>query len=409
MPNAFLAPKVFANAGLKLLKNNLVFAKLIDSEGVEKTFKAGVGGTVYVKRPPEFTIRDGATASAQDVVEGEVAVSIDKQKGIDVQFTSQEDTLNFDSLLKSKVLDAAMSQIASQIDSDAIAKINEFHNWVGTPGTTMSSPLALYAGVQRLDELAIPMTDRNAVLTPADGYGIIGALSGNAAQSDSGIAADALRRAKIPMIGNVDSYMTQTMPSLTTGTRAVTGSTVNGAGQNVTYLAARSSFSQSLICAGQISKTFKAGEVFTIAGVNAVNPRTKADLGYLRQFTVLADATSDGAGALTLSIAPAIIISGAYQNSTAAPANTAAITFLGALSTTFRPNAIFHKTAIKLVSAKLTMPFTGEADFATDPETGLTIRYWRYSDGASDTHNHRWDVFYGVTNVDRRLGTRVSG
>src|SRR4051812_5674779 len=108
--NTFLPPKVFANAGLKLLKNNLVMAKLVDSEGVDKTFKAGVGGTVYVKRPPEFIIRTGATASAQDVTEGEVAVTIDKQAGVDVQFTSQEDTLNLDSLLKSKVLDASMAQ-----------------------------------------------------------------------------------------------------------------------------------------------------------------------------------------------------------------------------------------------------------------------------------------------------------
>lgn len=408
MSNSFLSPKVFANAGLKLLKNNLVFAKLIDSEGVDKTFKAGVGGTVYVKRPPEFTIRDGATASAQDVVEGEVAVTIDKQKGIDVQFTSQEDTLNFDSLLRSKVLDAAMAQISSQIDSDAIAKINEFHNWVGTPGTVMDSPIDIFAGAQRLDEMAVPGTDRNAILTPADGYGIAGALLSNAGQTGK-VASDALARAKVPMIGNVDAYITQTVPSLTTGSRAVTGTLVNGASQNVTYLSARSTMTQSLVCDGQVSKTYKAGEVFTIAGVNAINPRTKADLGYLKQFTIMADATSDGVGNVTLTIAPAIIASGAFQNVSAAPADNAALTHLGALSTTFRTNAIFHKTAIKLVSAKLTMPFTGEADFATDPETGLTVRYWRYSDGASDTHNHRWDVFYGITNVDRRLGTRVSG
>ena len=85
------------------------------------------------------------------------------------------------------------------------------------------------------------------------------------------------------------------------------------------------------------------------------------------------------------------------------------ITFLGAASTTFRPGAAFHQTAIKLVSAKLVMPYSGEADYATDPDTGLTVRYWRYSDGASDTHNHRWDVLFGTVNADPRLGVRVSG
>lgn len=409
MSNAFLPPKVFANAGLKLLKNQLVMAKLCDSEAVNKEFTPGRGSTVYVKRPPQFTIRDGATASAQDVVEGEVAVTIDKQKGVDVQFTSQEETVSVDSLLRSKTLEAAMVQISSQIDSDLIAKINEFDNWVGTPGNTMDSPADLFVGAQRLDEMAIPASDRNAILTPADGYGIAGSLLANAAQQ-GGAAKSALERAKLPMIGNVDCYITQTVPSLTTGTRATTGTLVNGASQNVTYLTAKSTMTQSLICDGAgNAKTIKAGEVFTIAGVNAINPRTKADLGYLKQFTVMADATSDASGNVTLTISPAIISSGAFQNVSAAPADNAVITHLGALSTTFRPNAIFHKTAIKLVSAKLVMPYSGEADYATDPDTGLTVRYWRYSDGGTDTHNHRWDVFYGCANVDRRLGTRISG
>jgi hypothetical protein len=111
-----------------------------------------------------------------------------------------------------------------------------------------------------------------------------------------------LEKAKLPMIGNIDAYITQTVPSLTTGTRVTTGTLVNGASQNVTYASVKSTMTQSLICDGQVSKTYKAGEVFTITGVNAVNPRTKADLGYLKQFTIMADATSDGSGNVTLSI-----------------------------------------------------------------------------------------------------------
>src|SRR4051812_8460323 len=109
--NTYATPKVYANVGLKLLKNNLVMAKLCDSEGVDKTFEAGVGGTVYVKRPPEYAIRLGAAASPQDTIQGEVAVTIDTQAGVDTQFTSQEATLNVDQLLKSQVIDGAMATI----------------------------------------------------------------------------------------------------------------------------------------------------------------------------------------------------------------------------------------------------------------------------------------------------------
>jgi hypothetical protein len=408
--NNFLPAKVFANAGLKLLKNNLVMAKLCDSEGVDKAFKAGVGGTVYVKRPPEFIVRRGATANPQNVIEGEVAVNCNIQSGVDVQFTSQEETLNIDKLLKSRVLSAAMATIASDIDGELIKRTMEFPNWVGTPGTAMTAPSALFAGAQRLDELAIPGSDRNGVLSPGDSYGIAGNLLQLAAQQGD-VAGNALKKAKLPVIGNVDWYMTQSTPTLTTGNRATTGTLVNGASQNVAYSAVKSTLTQTLVCDGQVSKTYKAGEIFTIAGVNAINPRTKADLGYARQFTVVSDAASDGSGNVTLTIFPAIISDNTspYQNVTAAPANDAAITFLGAAGATFRPGAAFHQTAIKLVSAKLVMPYSGEADYATDPDTGLTVRYWRYSDGASDTHNHRWDVLFGTVNADPRLGVRVSG
>jgi hypothetical protein len=406
MPNAFLSPKVFANAGLKLLKNNLVMAKLCDSESVDKTFKPGVGGTVNVKRPPEFLIRTGAAASNQDVVEGEVAVSIDKQAGVDVQFTSADETLNVDSLLKSKVLDAAMATIASYVDAQLVARVNEFNNWVGSPGVVMNSPADFFQAPQRLDELAIPSNARNAILSPADAYGVAGSLLANAAQQGD-IAMNALKRAEIPVIGNTRPYMTQTVPSLTTGTR--TNGAVNGASQTSAYVDVKSSMTQSLAIDGVgTTATVKAGEVFTIAGVYEVNPRTKSTLGFLKQFTVLADATASS-GAVTLTISPAIITSGAYQNVSVAPADNAPVTWLGTAASTYACNAAFHKSAIKLVSAKLIMPYSGEADYSTDPDTGLTIRYWRYSDGANDTHNHRFDVLFGTVNADRRLGVRVSG
>jgi hypothetical protein len=114
---------------------------------------------------------------------------------------------------------------------------------------------------------------------------------------------------------------------------------VNGAAQNVAYTAAKDTTtvpgSQSLITDGwtaAAASRVKQGDVFTIANVYAVNPVTKAVLPYLQQFTVLADGSSDGSGNLTLSIAPAIITSGAFQTVDSAPADNAALTFVGTAS-----------------------------------------------------------------------------
>jgi len=415
MANELASAKVFANAGLLLLKNSLVLAKLCDSEAIDKVIKtdkggAPTGGKVNVKRPPEFIVRDGAVANPQPVLQGEVEVAIDKYKGVDVEFTSWEETLDVDSLTKSQTMKSAMSQIASEIDSNLNGEVLEFPSWVGTPGELIKDPAQFFAAPERLDELAIPMEDRVAILSPPDGYKMAGHLLANAAQQGS-IAKNALEKAEIPILGNTKPYIGQTVASLTTGTRASTGAAlIAGAGQDVEFVDVRKNYQQELNLDGLAAgATVKRGEVFSIAGVYAVNPRTKQVLPFLAQFAVLADAVADGAGAITLTIASPIIVSGAYQNVSAAPADNAAVSFMGAPSTTYRQNSAFHKSSLKLVTAKLMRPYSGECEFATDPETGLTIRYWRTSDGTNDTHLHRFDVVFGVKNLDPRLGTRISG
>ena len=63
-------------------------------------------------------------------------------------------------------------------------------------------------------------------------------------------------------------------------------------------------------CALPISATtlvLKAGDVFSIAGVESVNPLNFQASGNDMQFVVTADVTSDGAGAATVPINPTII------------------------------------------------------------------------------------------------------
>jgi hypothetical protein len=408
VPNTLLTPKVYANVMLKLLKNNLVMGKMVTTQFKDEFKK--VGDTVYIKRPPEFVVREGAVAQLQSVIEGEAPIKIDRQRGIDIGFSSLEATLTVTDLLNSAIMQAEAAQLAQTIDSDLMAMALEFPNWVGTPGQDINSATDYFEGPKRMDIMAIPQTDRNGVLSPIDYWALAGNFTSLYAQKE--VAESALERAKLPLIGNVQPYMTQSVINLVAGTRAAAGATqVNGASQNVAYTDINTNdYKQTLLVKGLTAgHTIKAGEVGSIAGVNFVNPRTKQDTGIAFQFVVLADAVADGAGLATLTIANPIITSGAYQTVTAAPADSAPITWMGTASTAYRQNATFHRSAIALVFAKLVTPFSGEASYATDPETGVSIRYWRTSDGTNDTHLHRWDVLYGVKNVDRRLGVRQSG
>lgn len=405
MANRILTPRVYANTFLKLLKNNLVMGKLVTTDFNDEFKKKG--DTVYAKRPPQFVVREGRVAQIQDVTTGEVPIKLDKQRGIDIEFTSIEETLSVDELLNNQIMQSKAAALAQEIDTVLMECVLEFPDWVGTPGQTIDSPRDFFAMPERLDDKAVPGNMRSAVLSTRDYWATAGQFTtGNLYDSD--VNRTALQRASLPVMGSVQPYMTQSVVTLVTGTR--TNGTVNGAAQEVLYTAVADTYQQTLNIAGLgANATVKRGEVFNIAGVFATNPRTKATLDYLQQFVVLADTVANGAGQAAVLIANPIITSGAYQTVSAGPANGAVVTWMGAAGTGYRQNAAWHKSAIALQYAKLTRPATGEYAYATDKETGVSVRYWKSSDSTNDTHMHRWDVLFGATNVDRRLGVRGSG
>lgn len=422
MANSFkLTSKVATNSMLQLLKNYMVWGKNVSTR-YSKEFgnkNMQIGDTFTIRRPQEFVTRSGATFSAQDIVTGSSTVTIDKQRGVDITWQPTERELKVDDLLNDSVLNGKMAQLAQLIESDIAAKALEFNSWVGTPGQVVNSAADFLKAPERLDELAIPMSDRIGILPPADYYAT-GASFTTQTFFGNEVNDRALTRMRLPMIGSVQPYMAQTKLQFTAGTRA--DAAVNGAGQNVNYATVKDSYTQTLIIdsAGAAGATINVGDTFTIAGVNAVNPRTKQSLGYLQQFVVLEATATAGAGEdATITISPPIIAptgagttlltNTAYATVDAAPADNAVITWLGAAGTTYNLPVVYHKDAIQLAFVKPAIPFVGEYSFATDPETGVTIRNWAFSDGSADTHSIRCDVLYGVTNYDRRLGTKLSG
>jgi hypothetical protein len=285
---------------------------------------------------------------------------------------------------------------------------------------------AAFSAHTRLMAQGVPNTGLSGVLGFGDGELIRGASLTNFTPD---VNQTALQRTRIPLISEVDWYSTQQVPTLSTGTRtqgngSSTGSQVSGATQNVNYRDVKGSGLsagniQTLNITGTTGQTIEKGAVFTIAGVYAWDWRQQMKLPYLQQFTTTASATVVNS-AVALSITPAIIVQGTsdgvntYANSAFAtvdsvPADNAYIQFAGAPSINVPVRSVFHKRALALVSARLEMPFTGVASFATDPDTGISIRYWRGSDITTGQHVHRWDMIYGGACMDTELGTRLTG
>jgi len=412
MANSILTTSIVAKEALSILKNNCVMASLVH-RGHENEFDKRVNGytpgeTISIRRPADFTVRDGATASAQDVTEGSTSITIDKQKGVDFSFSSSDLTLKIEDLSE-RVLKPAMVQLANQVDRDLMALYYTVPNLIGTAGQTINSFSDFAKAPERMDELAIPQDMRSGVLSPADNWGLIGAQTALYMQD---VAKGAYRTATLGNIAGVDTFQAQNIPTHTVG--VATGTPlVNGAGQNVTYDSVKTTMTGSLITDGWTNSTagiLKAGDVFTIANVFAVNPVTKATLPFLRQFTVLADAASGAStGPATLSIYPAIISSGAFQNVSAAPADNAAITVgTGAGGTGYRQNLVFHKNAFALAMVPMVSP-PGAVDVARQSYDGMSVRVIPFYNGSSDISTWRLDILYGVKAIDPRLAVRAYG
>jgi hypothetical protein len=223
-------------------------------------------------------------------------------------------------------------------------------------------------------------------------------------------ASGAYREGSLGNLGGIMTQMSQNVPTHTVGPLGGTP-LVNGASQATTYALTKDTGTASLITDGwtaAAASRVKAGDVFTIAGVFDVNPVTKATLPHLKQFVVTADGSSDGTGNLTLTYAPAIIASGAFQNVSAGPADNAALTFLGTASTGYAQNLVFHKNAFALAMVPMVAP-PGAVDVARESYNGVSVRIIPYYDGTNDVAKWRCDVLYGLKTIDRRLALRLSG
>ncbi len=412
MANTVLTPDIIAKEAVMILENNLTVTKTF-YRGYEDEFDSvngyKVGDTVRIARPTDFTVRDGATASIQDVVEGSLPFTVDKQKGIDFQFTSKELTLNIGDL-SDRVIKPAMVQVANQIDRDGLALYSKIYNWVGTPTDPVTSPVNSFSDLakagERLDWSGVPTDSRAAILSPTDAWGLLGAQT---ALYMTGPATEAYRRGELGPIANMDLYSSQNVQTLTTGTRTATG-LINGS-QSTTWAATKTTGTMSLSTDGWgTTTTLKDGEVFTIAGVSAVNPVTKATLNYLQQFVVIGDTSSTGGvgGTATLTISPPIITTGAFQTVSAAPADNATITIMGTASTVYPQNMVFAKNALGLVVVPMVKP-PGAIDVARRTYRGVSVRVIPYYSGSNDVSAYRLDVLYGVKAIDPRQATRISG
>lgn len=412
MSNTTLTADIIAKEAVMILEGECVMANLV-YRGHEEEFSKSVNGytvgeTVSIRRPADFTVRDGATAAIQDVVEGKTTFTVDKQKGIDFKFSSQDLTLQIKDLSE-RVIKPAMVQLANQVDVDLMALYKYVWNHVTIPSGGIDSFADFALAPTLMDKNCVPSDNRYAVLTPTDHWALLGSQTALYMQD---VAKGAYRSARVGMVGGVDTYMSQNAPTHTTGSR--TGDDAIAASFTGDTWAATKDTNTSTINIGSMSGatvTLKAGDVITIADVYEVHPVTKVSTGSLKYFVVVNDETASGSAIASCEIYPAIIPSGAHATvafaSGVTDINTKVVNHFGTASTQFKQNLFFHKNAFGLVMVPMVKP-AGAVEVARRSYKGMSVRVIPYYDGTNDVANYRLDILYGTKAIDPRLAVRAS-
>lgn len=393
MANSILTPTAVTRAALNILHQKLSFIGNINRQYDSSFAKDGakIGDSLKIRLPNQYAVRTGASLSTQDTTETSTTLQVATQKGVDTTFSSSELTLSLQDF-SDRVLEPAMSVLAANVEADAYSMYKSVSNMIDGDTAALSYDYIMQAR-QRLNEGLAPMDGkRKAMLSPLHARKLNVDVKG-LFNSQEEIAKQYREGTMGKMAGLVFTESTHAGKH-TTGTAAkVTGYLSNGATQ-----------SGAAITVDTGTTSFLIGDVVTFAGVNAVHPETKADLGYLKQFVITANS---GTSATSLAISPTLVASGATQNVSTTVADNSAVVKIGAgANETLDTSMVYHEDAFTFATADLVMP--QGVDFAArEVMDGISLRIVRQYAISTDTFPCRIDILYGYKAIRPELATRV--
>lgn len=398
------------------MENTMVASKLVEWKKNDKQLTP-LNKFQYIEQvPPRYNRRTwtGAVSDLsggkQDTVFGSEIFQLNQGDTLDYLWQDFENIRDLGDARRSAMIRSIGQNEGQLVDADVLRTASLCgSNWVGTPGTAVTDVEDILRGYARLLENGVPdvQSDVFCVLPHTDKPALAKYLQ--ELPGPDMFTTDMVVKAVIRDLGGLPVLFTQQLPVLTTGTR--TNGAVNGAAQNVNYRDVCAStttngqyLTQTIAVDGLgANATVKDGEVFTLAGVNAYDNRKQASQGRLQQFRVVGDHTATAGGAIAaMRIFPAIIVPGggvtgdngvntANATCTAAPADDAALTWLGTASNDYLQRAIIKRTAVRVETADLEDLPSGENFKVEMDSVPLTLRGYKYANGDTGATSTRFD------------------
>lgn len=326
------------------------------------------GDTVSVRIPTEWLVQEDdfdITNTIQDAKETTVTATLDMSGTVPFDLDTKQLATDIDvKKVYERLIQPAVLSLSTNLEHRYVRKATQHTgNLVGTPGATIVDPDTVMAGGEMLDEYLAPLGNRHFLMDSAS--------MRSAVNANKNLFTFKRKEFDDAYIGNalgMDWHKHQLIYRHTNG-NDVTGVQVDGA------ISLDGTTSLPVEGLTTTTGTVTKGSTFTIAGVYAVHPKTKVNLGFLKRFShVGADVTADGSGDAVLTLNEPLYgpSSGSLQNVSALPANDAGLTFDGVASATYKNSLIFHKSAFRVCTVPLQMPEKAElAEQVT--EDGMTI------------------------------------
>jgi len=391
--NTLVSSTVIAKESLRMLENQLGMAKMVNRDWENKFGKDGE--TLGIRKPNVFRATKARARNESALAESNITLTVATQAHVSFEWSSKEMTDTIDRVSE-RYIKPAMSAIANVIDVDLYDLYKDVYNQVGTPGTAPSGYDVYADARRRLNEEAIPLDQRYVIVNPK---GEAETMKGLKGLLNDKLINDIVVQGSMGSLAGFDLSMAQNIQTHTTGA-FTSGATplVDGATQTADTL---------LTKGWSGSNDLHEGDIFTVAGVYAVNPKTGESTGELRQFVVTAQIDDTGS-AIDIPIYPSITTSGAYQTCSTSPANEAVITMSGTESTEYPINMAFHKDAFTLAVRPLEIP-SSVAWGARESYNGLSVRAVKEYDIEEDKEMLRFDVLYGVLCQNPSFAVRIIG
>ena len=412
--NGLLTISMITNESLMVLENTLVFAKNVNREYDEAFGKVGgkIGTTLNIRRPVQYLGRTGPALQVEGSVETTVPLVMTTQRGVDASWSSAELALDVDDFSE-RFIKPMVANVANGIDYDGCLQAKNIYSTVGVAGSPITSVAIPMQAKTKLDLLSAPRDNmRAAILDPASESNLAGGLTNlfNPSKDISDQYKDGTMGRLAGFKFSMDQNIVQQVFGPGGGVPVVSGAGQGSSGPAVVENSSSNPFGPgSLVTGGWTESTLvmNAGDVFTIAGVYAVNPQSRQTTGQLAQFVVVAPVTSSAGGAATIVMSPALYTSGQYQNVTGSPANGAALS-LFATSVSSPMSLAFHKDAFTFASCDLQLPRGVDmAARVSDKKIGMSIRMVRAYDINNDVFPTRLDILYGWATLRPELACRM--